>query len=69
LHPPPRSRPLWNNLPHSTTTADPNHGENVEKYHPNTYDDNLVKRHDDNSAINSDETQQPLVFTNQKPKG
>ena len=24
------------------------------KYRPNTYDVNLVKRHDDNSAINSD---------------
>ena len=25
----------------------------VWKYHPNTYDENLVKRHDDNSAINT----------------
>jgi hypothetical protein len=26
----------------------------VWKYHPNTYDDNLEKRHDANSAINID---------------
>ena len=30
----------------------------VWKYHPNTYDDNLEKRHDDDSAININPIQQ-----------
>ena len=43
---------LWNNLTNSTTITASNYDES-QKISVNSYDDNLVKRHDDNSAINS----------------
>ncbi len=53
LHPPPRSRPLWNNPAISTTTAALKYDASVE-ISEIFYDDNLEKRHDENSAINNE---------------
>jgi hypothetical protein len=46
---------LWNNPADITTKTDSKYDESVENT-PNIYDDNLVKRHDDNSAINNSPT-------------